>query len=49
MDGSRARTSELARRLIADTWQKQAIVAGSLTIHADRGTSMTSKPVTLLL
>ena len=42
-------TSELARRLIADTCQKQAIVAGSLTIHADRGTSMTSKPVALLM
>src|SRR5471030_2826060 len=42
-------TSELARRLIADTCQKQAIVVGSLTIHADRGTSMTSKPVALLM
>jgi len=42
-------TSELAKRLIADTCQKQAIVAGSLTIHADRGTSMTSKPVALLM
>jgi putative transposase len=42
-------TSELARRLIADTCQKQAIVAGRLTIHADRGTSMTSKPVALLM
>jgi putative transposase len=42
-------TAELAKRLIADTCQKQAIVAGSLTIHADRGTSMISKPVALLM
>ncbi len=42
-------TAELARRLIADTCQKQGIAAGDLTIHADRGTSMTSKPVALLM
>jgi putative transposase len=42
-------TAELARRLIAETCDKQGIVAGDLTIHADRGTSMTSKPVALLL
>jgi putative transposase len=42
-------TAELAKRLIADTCRKQAIVAGDLTIHADRGTSMTSKPVALLM
>src|ERR1700674_5838527 len=42
-------TAELAKRLIADTCEKQAIVAGGLTIHADRGTSMTSKPVALLM
>jgi putative transposase len=42
-------TSELAKRLIADTCRKQGIVAGNLTIHADRGTSMTSRPVALLL
>ena len=41
-------TAELAKRLIADTCDKQGIVAGDLTIHADRGTSMTSKPVALL-
>jgi putative transposase len=39
----------LAERLIADTLAKQEIAAGALTIHADRGTSMTSKPVALLL
>ncbi len=42
-------TAELAKRLIADTCAKQGIVAGDLTIHADRGTSMTSKPVALLM
>lgn len=39
----------LAERLIADTVTKQQIGAGRLTIHADRGTSMTSKPVALLM
>lgn len=39
----------LAERLIADTLAKQEIAAGQLTIHADRGTSMTSKPVAFLL
>ena len=42
-------TAELARRLIADTCEKQGIVPETLTIHADRGTSMTSKPVALLM
>ena len=40
---------ELARRFIADTCGKQQIAPGQLTIHADRGSSMTSKPVALLL
>jgi putative transposase len=39
----------LAERLIADTITKQGITADQLTLHADRGTSMTSKPVALLL
>ena len=39
----------LAERLIADTLQKQNIRRGQLTIHADRGSSMTSKPVVFLL
>ncbi len=39
----------LAERLIADTTAKQAIPAGQLTLHADRGTAMTSKPVAWLL
>jgi putative transposase len=42
-------TAELAKRLISATCEKQGIVAGTLTIHADRGTSMTSKPVALML
>jgi putative transposase len=39
----------LAERLLADTIQKQQVAADALTIHADRGTSMASKPVALLL
>jgi len=41
--------ASLAERLLADTIAKQQVEAGQLTIHADRGTSMTSKPVALLL
>lgn len=39
----------LAERLISDTLQKQQIQPGQLVIHADRGASMRSKPVALLL
>ena len=39
----------LAEKLIRDTCARQGIVAGQLTLHADRGSSMTSKPVALLL
>ena len=42
-------SSQLAQRLIADTCQKQLILPGQLHLHADRGTSMTSKPVAFLL
>ena len=42
-------SAELAQRLIAETCRKQNIGPHQLTIHADRGTSMTSKPVALLL
>jgi len=38
----------LADRLIAETVAKEGITSG-LTIHADRGSSMTSKPVAFLL
>jgi putative transposase len=39
----------LAQKLIQETMEKQNIQPGQLTIHADRGTSMKSKPVALLL
>lgn len=39
----------LAERLIAETCAKHDIQPGQLTIHADRGSSMRSKPVALLL
>jgi len=39
----------LAQKLIEESCQKQHIGPGQLTIHADRGTSMTSRPVALLL
>ena len=42
-------SATLAQRLIEETCRRQQILAGQLTIHADRGTSMTSKPVALLL
>ena len=41
--------AELAEQLIADTLEKENIVPGTLTLHADRGTSMRSKPVAALL
>lgn len=39
----------LAERLIEATCTRQGIMPGQLTVHADRGSSMTSKPVALLL
>jgi len=42
-------SAALAERLIADSVAKQGIAPGRLTIHADRGSSMASKPVALLL
>jgi putative transposase len=42
-------TAELAEHLIADTVAKQLIEPGTLTLHADRGASMRSKPVAALL
>ena len=41
--------AQLAEQLIADTIAKQNIAPGTLTLHADRGTSMRSKPVAALL
>ena len=42
-------SAELAEQLIADTLEKENIAPGTLTLHADRGTSMRSKPVAALL
>jgi putative transposase len=42
-------TAALAQELIRTTCERQGITSSQLTIHADRGTSMTSKPVALLL
>jgi putative transposase len=42
-------SAALAEVLIRQTATKQSISAGQLTIHADRGSSMTSKPVAFLL
>ena len=40
-------SAELAKRLIEHTCRKQNISPGQLTVHADRGSSMKSKPVDL--
>ena len=42
-------TAPLAEQLIADTLTKQQIPRHQLTIHADRGSAMRSKPVAFLL
>src|SRR5712692_5316755 len=42
-------SARLAQKLIAETCARQGIAPGALTLHADRGSSMTSKPVALLL
>jgi putative transposase len=39
----------LAEELISQTCVRQGIQRGQLTVHADRGSAMTSKPVALLL
>jgi putative transposase len=46
---SPAETGELAEAFIADALARQVITPDRLTLHADRGTSMTSKPVAQLL
>jgi putative transposase len=46
---SPAETGELAEAFIADTLNLHGIAPGQLSLHADRGTSMTSKPVAQLL
>jgi putative transposase len=42
-------SAELAEQLITETCAKQGIEPDQLTIHADRGSAMTSKSVALLL
>jgi putative transposase len=42
-------SASLAERLLADSVRKQGVERDQLTIHADRGSSMRSKPVALLL
>lgn len=44
-----AESAALAERLLADTIRKQHVDRGQLTIHADNGSSMASKPVAFLL
>jgi putative transposase len=42
-------TGEIAKALIEQATRQQQIPKGQLTVHADRGSSMTSKPVAFLL
>jgi putative transposase len=42
-------TAQLAKALIGQSCEQQQIARDQLTVHADRGTSMTSKPVAFLL
>lgn len=42
-------SAQLAEQLIADTVSRHDVEPGMLTLHADRGTSMRSKPVAALL
>jgi putative transposase len=44
-----AESARLAKRLIDDSYAKQRIMPGQLTIHADRGSSMKSRGVAVLL
>ena len=44
-----AETGELAEAFIADAIDSQSVGRDQLTLHADRGSSMTSKPVAQLL
>src|SRR5262245_32189327 len=46
---ARGESAALAKVLIEESCQRQGIEAGQLIVHADRGPSMTSKPVALLL
>jgi putative transposase len=46
---ARQESNALAKHLIEETCRRQGIAPGQLTTHSDRGPSMTSKPVALLL
>ncbi len=46
---ARQESAALAKVLIAESCERQRIVPAQLIIHADRGPSMTSQPVALLL
>ena len=46
---ARRESATLAEQLLATCCTRQGIPRGQLTIHADRGAAMTSKPVALLL
>jgi putative transposase len=46
---ARAERANLAEALLEDTMRKQRIKRHQLTIHAERGSSMASKPVAHLL
>jgi putative transposase len=46
---ARREGAELAERLLEETIRKQGIAPGQLTVHSDRGPSMSSKSVALLL
>lgn len=46
---AREESRALARRFIAETCEKEGILPGQLTVHADRGPAMVSKPVAHLL
>jgi putative transposase len=49
VDGRHGEAASLAERLLAQAITAQQVDDGQLSIHADRGSSMTSKPVALLL
>jgi transposase InsO family protein len=42
-------SAAVAKALIAQACEQQRVAPGRLTVHADRGSSMTSKPVALML
>ncbi len=46
---ARRESGKLAQHLIVETMAKQGIGRGQLTVHADRGSSMTEKTLALLL